>query len=135
MLRHVEAADRDGTAFQLGQDHGEASRQDISLADDADEHDVLGSPVSLHDLVRDARERPADLVGVHHGRLEAAFGDAHASNLSRRAMRTCNPLRACRKYAARGSASTAGSISSTRGSGCITIAYLRMSSSEPLSIR
>ena len=34
---------------------------------------------------------------IHHGRLEATFGDAHVSSRSRSAMRTCRPLRAWRK--------------------------------------
>ena len=38
------------------------------------------------------------------------------------AIRTYNPLAACRKYAARGSASTSTAISSTRGKGCINTA-------------
>ena len=38
------------------------------------------------------------------------------------AIRTYNPLAACRKYAARGSASTSAAISSTRGKGCISTA-------------
>lgn len=36
------------------------------------------------------------------------------------AIRTYKPLRACLKYADRGSESTSGEISSTRGSGCMT---------------
>src|SRR5258708_7837264 len=132
---HVQPAHRDGALFELGQDRGEATREDVSLADDADQDDAVGTSISLHDLVRDARERAADLVGIHHGRLEPPLSDAHANSRSRSAMRTCSPLRACRKYAARGSASTSGAISSTRGSGCITIAYLRISSSDLLSIR
>src|SRR5450759_1977411 len=77
MLGHVEAADKDAHAFQLGEDHGQASRQDVSLAYDADEHDVCGSPVPLHDLVCDARQRPADLVRIHHSGFQPSLGDAH----------------------------------------------------------
>src|ERR1700693_766964 len=66
MLGHVKPADRDGAVFELGQDQRQAPRQDVSLADDADEHDLVRAPIPLHYLVRDARERAADLVRVHH---------------------------------------------------------------------
>src|ERR1700674_1746017 len=97
VIGHVEPADRDAYAFQLGQDRGQAPCQDISLADDADQHNVVGAAIPLHDLVRDARERTADLICIHHSGLQPSLCDAHASNRSRRAMRTCNPLRAWRK--------------------------------------
>src|SRR5207253_9396144 len=102
---------------------------------DADEHHALDAAIALHDLMGDARKRAADLVRVHDRGFEASFGDAHDRTLSRRAMRMCRPLRACRKYAARGSSSTSGAISSTRGSGCMRIAYLRISVIDALSIR
>src|SRR3989440_1961079 len=135
MQRHVETAERDVALFHPRQDGGQALGQDVAFAHDADDHDVIDTSVALDDLVRDAMQRPADLVGVHHRCLQAAFGDAHDSNLSRSAIRICRPFRACRKYAARGSASTSGAISSTRGNGCMSTAYLRIRSSEPLSIR
>src|ERR1700687_6523908 len=78
MLGHVEPADRHAYAFHLRQDHGEPPREDVTLADDADEHDIFSASISLHDLMGDARERAADLVGVHDRRLEAALSDAHA---------------------------------------------------------
>src|ERR1700682_2694694 len=132
---HVQASGRHDTALQLGQDHSESPRQDVSLADDADEHDIVRAAIPLHDLVRDARQRAADLFGVHHRCFEPSLRDAHERSRSSRAMRTGRPLRAWRKYAARGSSSTSGAISSTRGSGCITMAYLRIRASELLSMR
>src|SRR5262249_33493213 len=100
--------------------------------DDADQHDAVDAPVALDDLVRDPGERAPDLVGVHDGGFE---GDTHVRRRSRRAMRTWRPLRAWRKYAALSSESTSGAISSTRVSGCMSTAYLRILASEPLSIR
>src|ERR1700682_4124216 len=135
VLADVERADRYRLVLQLHELGRQPRGEVISFGQDADEHDALRAAVSLHDLVRDARQRTADLVGVHHGRLEPALRDAHESNRSRRAMRTGIPFRACRKYAARGSSSTSVAISSTRGSGCITIAYLRIWASELLSMR
>src|SRR5438094_966947 len=133
--RHVEPAEKDRTLLERGQDLGEALRKNVALADDADEHHALDAAIALHDLMGDARKRAADLVRVHDRGFEASFGDAHDRSLSRRAMRMCRPLRACRKYAARGSSSTSGAISSTRGSGCMRIAYLRISVIDALSIR
>src|ERR1700676_2262061 len=65
MLGHVEPAGRHGAAFELGQDDGEPPRQDVALAYNADQHEVVGAAIPLHDLMRDPRERPADLVGIH----------------------------------------------------------------------
>ena len=94
MERHVKASERHGGFLELGEGGGQPSRQDVALAHDADQHDVLDAAIALHDLVRDAGERAADLVRIHHRRLQPAFGDAHESSLSRSAMRTWRPLRA-----------------------------------------
>src|SRR4029077_1848446 len=121
--------------LELAQDRRQALREHVALADDAYDHEVADAPVALHNFVRDPVKRAADLIPVHHRRLEATFGDAHVSMRSRSAMRTWRPLRAWRKYADLGSSSTSGEISSTRGSGCMRIAYLRIRSIAVLSMR
>src|ERR1700687_4350379 len=78
MLADVDRTNCDRTALQLHQLGRETNREMISLGWNPDEDEVLRAPVPLHDLVRDARQRPADLLGVHHRRFEAALGDAHA---------------------------------------------------------
>src|SRR5690348_13439811 len=74
----VEPAPRHGRGLELGQRRREPAGEDVALAHDADEDDVLDAAVALHDLVRHARERAPDPVGVHHGGLE---GDAHGNIL------------------------------------------------------
>src|SRR5580704_14463371 len=91
MFGHIEPAGRHGAAFELGQDQRESPRQDVALAYHADQHEIVGAAIPLHDLVRDARERPADLVRIHDRGFEPSLRDAHANNRSRSAMRTCNP--------------------------------------------
>ncbi len=97
MLRDVEAAERYSRLLELAENHRQASRQDIALADDADDHHIVDAPIALHDLVRDPMQRAPDLVGVHHGCFEATLGDAHERRRSKSAMRMCRPLRAWRK--------------------------------------
>src|SRR6266566_2315707 len=70
---HVEPAKRHRVLLELGEDLGEAPGKDVALADDVHE-----PAVALDDLMRDAREGAADLIRIHHGGLEPAFGDAHA---------------------------------------------------------
>src|SRR5690348_17739819 len=127
MATRVDGAGGDGMALELLQLRGEPPREVVAARKDADQHHLAGAVVALDDLVGDARQRSPDLLRVHHCCLDAALGDAHASTRSRRAIRMYMPLRAWRKYAARGSASTSGAISSTRGSGCMTIADWRSS--------
>src|ERR1700737_2742520 len=97
MLADVDRTNCDRPALQLHQLGGEANREVISLGWNPDQHEVLRAPVPLHDLVGDARQRPADLLGVHDCGLQAALGHTHAKSRSRSAMRTCRPLRAWRK--------------------------------------
>src|SRR5712691_12612681 len=77
--RHVEPAERHPRVLEPRQRAREPLREQIALADDAHEHHVADSAVALDDLVGDAGEGAAYLVGVHHRRLE---GDAHESSLS-----------------------------------------------------
>ena len=97
MQRDVEPAERDGALLELGENRRQALREHVAFADDADQHDVFDPAVPLYDLVGDARQRAPDLVGVHHGGLEATLSDAHERSRSRRAMRMWSPFRACRK--------------------------------------
>ncbi len=97
VLADVDRTDRDRRALQLHQLGREADREVIAFGRNPDKYEVLRSPVALHDLVGDARKRPADLLGVHDRRFETTLGNAHASSRSRSAMRTCSPLRAWRK--------------------------------------
>src|SRR5437660_9179696 len=84
---HVEPAKRHRVLLELGEDLGEASGKDVALADYAHEHYVLDPAVALDDLMRDAREGAADLIRIHHGGLEPAFGDAHAGPVTTAACR------------------------------------------------
>ena len=45
---------------------------------DADQRQLLQAAVALEDLVRDARQRPPDAVGVHHDR-HTAFADSEGA--------------------------------------------------------
>src|SRR5581483_9145811 len=47
MPRDVEPSKGHRAALHAGQDRGEPARQHVALADDTDEHDVLGAPVAL----------------------------------------------------------------------------------------
>ena len=78
--------------------------------------DTLERSPSLHPSVRTTppRPRPCPPLPRHPYTL---------SNTLSSAMRMKRPLRAWRKYAARGSASTSVVISSRRGSGCMTIDF------------
>src|SRR6266568_1092652 len=115
MLRDIEAAEGNSSLLELAENHGQALREDVAFADDADDHHILDAAIALHDLVRDPMQRATDLVGVHHGRFEAPLPrlrgsrpiakrsarlgsrDAHERRRSKSAMRMCRPLRAWRK--------------------------------------
>src|SRR5579859_989772 len=66
MARDVELPERNIATFECCQHCREPSGQDVALADDPDQHHVLGASIALDDLVRHARQRASDLVGVHH---------------------------------------------------------------------
>src|SRR5665213_4012167 len=108
VIARVEHTDGHWRALQPRQLGRQTASQVISLGQDADEDEAVDAAVALGDLVRDARERAANLVGIHHRGFEPAFGDAHERRRSRSAMRTCRPLRAWRQYATRGSSATSG---------------------------
>ena len=75
VLARVERADGDRRCLRAPASLAARRRARWSpLREDADQHEVVGAAVALHDLVRDARERPPDLVGVHDRRLEAGPG-------------------------------------------------------------
>src|SRR5437660_7368060 len=135
VLADVQRADGNRGALELHQAVGKPASQVVALGHDAHHHEVAGTTVVLQDRVSDPRERAPDLVTIHHRRFQPALGDAHANNLSNKAMRMYRPLRAWRKYAALGSASTSGAISSTLGRGCITIASFLMRASVEPSMR
>ena len=62
--RDVEHADRHVRALDPGDLGGEAPRQVVAAVRDPDQRQPAGALVSLDDLVGDAGERPADVVGV-----------------------------------------------------------------------
>src|SRR3989442_39542 len=87
----------DRPTLQLHDLRRQTPRQVVAFGHDPDQDEVAGAVVALHDLVRDARERSADLVRVHNRRLEPPLGDAHERSRSRSAIRMYSPLRAWRK--------------------------------------
>ena|SRR5205807_8958772 len=97
MLCDVEAAKGHSRLLELAENHGQTLGEDVAFADNADDHNIFDAAIALHDLVRDPMQRAADLVGVHHGCLEATLSDAHERRRSSKAMRICRPLRAWRK--------------------------------------
>src|SRR5437879_3159601 len=136
MLADVQRADGNRRALELHKAVGEPAGEVVALGHDTHHDQVAGAAVPLQDLVGDPRQRSPDLLSVHHRRLEPSLlYCAHDNNLSSRAIRMNSPLRAWRKYAARGSASTSGAISTTLGSGCITIASFLMRASVEPSMR
>ena len=63
----IERAVGDGLALlDPGHLRGEAGGERFAAPENADEHDVLRALIALHDLVGDARQRPAHLARVHH---------------------------------------------------------------------
>src|SRR5229473_6739189 len=95
VLADVEGADDDRRPFELHEAVRQATREMVSFGHHAHQHEVAGAAVALEDLVRDARKRTPDLLGVHHRCFEAALlYCAHASSLSRSAMRMYRALRA-----------------------------------------
>src|SRR6266404_6427938 len=98
VLADVERAYCHGRPLQIHQAVRKPAGEMIALGHDADQNQVAGATVPLEDLVRDARKRTPDLLGVHHRGLEPSLlYCAHASNLSRSAMRMYKPLRAWRQ--------------------------------------
>src|SRR5260370_4026778 len=98
VLADVEGADDDRRAFELHEAVRQATREMVSFGHHADQHEVAGAAVALEDLVRDSRKRTPDLRGVHHCCFEPSLVYcAHASSLSRSAIRMYRPLRAWRK--------------------------------------
>src|SRR6266851_7313893 len=97
VLAGVDRANRNGVPLQLLELRGEPARQMIASRIHAHQHHLAGAVVALDDLVRDSRQRAADLLCIHDRGLETALGDAHDSTLSSSAMRMYIPLRACRK--------------------------------------
>src|SRR5216683_5514387 len=95
VLADVEGAHGDRRPFELHQAVRQATREVVSFGHHADQHKVAGAAVALEDLVRDARKRAPDLLGVHHPGFEPPLlYCAHASSLSSSAMRMYRPLRA-----------------------------------------
>src|SRR5258706_1100669 len=95
LLADVEGADHDRRPFELHEAVGQTAREVVSLGHHADQHKVARAAVALEDLMRDARKRAPDLLGVHHRGFEPSLlYCAHASTLSRSAMRMYRPLRA-----------------------------------------
>ena len=61
--RHIESHDRDRHAFTRCDLVGHALGEDGPTVLDADEGQAFGAALPLHDLVADANERTADLIG------------------------------------------------------------------------
>ena len=98
MLADVERAHCDRCALELHEAVREPACEMVALRHHAHHDQVARAAVAFEDLVRDARERAPDLVGVHHRGLQPALlYRAHPNNLSRSAMRIHSPFRACRK--------------------------------------
>ena len=98
-------------------------RERKAAGDDAQYAQLREVRLPLDHFVRNPSPGAAQTFGIEDdglgGRgLQHHRPSAHSST----AIRTHNPLRACRKYAALGSASTSGSISPRRGSGCMRMA-------------
>src|SRR4029079_5901797 len=93
----VQRAAGDDRALELGQLGREPSRELIALGHDPDQDDVARSVVALEDLVRDARERTADLLRIHHGGLESMVDSLHESKRASSAILLKKALRACLK--------------------------------------
>ena len=65
----VERPDRDRCTLVLLDERRQPSCERDAAAADADEDERVGAAVALDDLVRDARQRAADLIGVEDGAL------------------------------------------------------------------
>src|SRR5205823_10701390 len=90
----VDAAEGDRGILELAEHTRQAPGEHIALAHDSDQDHVLGAAVALHDLVRDARQRAPNLVGVHHrGRSEE-----HTSELQSLAYLVCRLLLEKKNY-------------------------------------
>jgi hypothetical protein len=78
----VELAERDLRAGELGDPAAQALGERDAARVDADEGDALELGVALDDLVRDARQRALDVIGIEDslgfGGLRAAQGTLRA---------------------------------------------------------
>jgi hypothetical protein len=73
VLADVQRADSNRRALELHQAVGEPACEVVALGHDAHDHQVAGAAVPLQDLVSDPRQRPPDLLTVHHRRLEPSL--------------------------------------------------------------
>src|SRR6266851_572699 len=80
VLADVERTHRDRRPFELHQAVRQPACEVVPLGHDADQNQVAGAAIALEDLVRDPRQRAADLIRIHHGGLQPSLLDrAHAS--------------------------------------------------------
>ena len=64
--RDVEGAGRHLAARDLQQAAGQPLRERHAAAPNADQRDIAGAPIALHDLMRDPHEGAANSVRLHH---------------------------------------------------------------------
>src|SRR5713101_7067291 len=71
VLADVERAHCDRCPLELHEAVRQATREVVSFGHHADQHQVARAAAAFEDLVRDARKRTPDLLGVHHRGLQA----------------------------------------------------------------
>ena len=88
----VELAERHLRALDGLDLLGQALGEQVAARHDADERDVARALVGLEDLMRDARQRPLDLVCVHADGLDrSCVVHTHPFLTSSAYRRTCSP--------------------------------------------